>query len=413
MIFYILYVIISKSNSQIKFPFKKQELRISEFYSFYNYLTYNLIYIKLNVGNPKQEITVYLSLDKHVFYISGIKGKGTFNEKSSNTFKLKSNESKYLGEGIENGIKAEDTIYLNDKIIVKNFPFILANEVSIESNYTLNVIGLKYKLYYSYLKEENFLHYLIKEKIISSSVFTIKYLNEKEGEFIIGGYPHEYDNQYKENNFKFTKAKVQGDYFSWEIEFDKILYDNIELQEMKLSIFTINFNGFIVTEDFQKILNESFFNQYFNNQKCIYERKNNIQYSSYICDNDIEIKKFKTISFYHKPLNMSFYFEYFDLFKLIDNKYYFLVLFTSNKNAFWTLGEPFLKKYQMVFAQDDKIFGFYKENNLNYEFIPFIIVFLLLFILIFLLLFFKKILFFKKRKSRINEIQENIEYNVF
>ena len=160
MIFYILHVIISKSNSQRKFPFKKQE-------------SYNLIYIKLNVGNPKQEITVYLSLDKHIFYISWIKVKGTFNEKSSNTFKLKSNESKCLGEGIENGIKTEDIIYFNEKIIVKNFPFILKNEALIESNYSLNVIGLKYKLYYSYLKEENFLHYLKKEKIISSSVFTI------------------------------------------------------------------------------------------------------------------------------------------------------------------------------------------------------------------------------------------------
>ncbi len=67
----------------------------------------------------------------------------------------------------------------------------------------------------------------------------------------------------------------------------------------------------------------------------------------------------------------------------------------------------------MIFAQDDKIFGFYKENKINYEFIPFIILFLLLFILIFLLLFFKKILFFKSRKTRINEIEENIEYNVF
>ena len=73
------------------------------------------------------------------------------------------------------------------------------------------------------------------------------------------------------------KQKLEGDYFSWEIEFDKILYDNIELLEIKLSIFTINFNGFIVTEDFQTTLNESFFNQYFNNKKCIYESKNNIQ----------------------------------------------------------------------------------------------------------------------------------------
>ena len=70
----------------------------------------------------------------------------------------------------------------------------------------------------------------------------------------------------------------------------------IKLQEIKLSIFTINFNGFIVTEDFQTTLNESFFNQYFNNKKCIYERKN-IQYSSYICNNDIEIKKLKIFLF--------------------------------------------------------------------------------------------------------------------
>ena len=32
---------------------------------------------------------------------------------------------------------------------------------------------------------------------------------KKKESFIIGGYPHEYDNQYKENNFKSTKAKVK------------------------------------------------------------------------------------------------------------------------------------------------------------------------------------------------------------
>ena len=408
----LLFVMFSITFCQIKLSFKKEKLEISKTDSFYNYLANNLLYIKLNIGIPKQEIKVYLSMDKHPFFISSIKGNGIYNEKKSNTFKIKSNETKFIGEGLSNGTKAEETVYLNNEIILKDFPFVLAFQVQDDCKYSLNVIGLKIKPYYSFIKEENFLYQLKKQKIISSYIYTIKYLNENEGEFIIGNYPHEYDNNFKKENFNFIKGNVNGYFLSWETEFDKILYDNISIKEIKTCIFTNDFGGFIVTQDFQKILNDSFFNKYFNNNQCIEQKQNNTSYSSYICDINIDIKNFKNIRFVHKILNMTFVFNYLDLFKLIDNKYYFMIAFTNYDKQIWKLGEPIFKKYQFIFDQENKIFGFYINNKNNYYLIPLFLIIVLLFILLFLLFYFRKALFSKNRKLRINEIDENIEYNI-
>ena len=408
----LLFVMFSITFCQIKLSFKKEKLEISKTDSFYNYLANNLLYIKLNIGIPKQEIKVYLSMDKHPFFISSIKGNGIYNEKKSNTFKIKSNETQFIGEGLSNGTKAEETFYLNNEIILKDFPFVLAFQVQDDCKYSLNVIGLKIKPYYSFIKEENFLYQLKKHKIISSYIYTIKYLNENEGELIIGNYPHEYDNNFKKENFNFIKGNVNGYFLSWETEFDKILYDNISIKEIKTCIFTNDFGGFIVTQDFQKILNDSFFNKYFNNNQCIEQKQNNTSYSSYICDINIDIKNFKNIRFVHKILNMTFVFNYLDLFKLIDNKYYFMIAFSNYDQLIWKLGEPIFKKYQFIFDQENKIFGFYINNKNNYYLIPLFLIIVLLFILLFLLFYFRKALFSKNRKLRINEIDENIEYNI-
>ena len=48
---------------------------------------------------------------------------------------------------------------------------------------------------------------------------------------------------------------------------------------------------------------------------------------------------------------------------------YFLVYFNTNSERedyfefFWTFGEPFFKKYNIIFNQDAKRFGFYTEIN--------------------------------------------------
>ena len=147
----LLFVTFSITFCQIKLSFKKEKLEISKTDSFYNYLANNLLYIKLNIGIPKQEIKVYLSMDKHPFFISSIKGNGIYNEKKSNTFKLKSNETKFIGEGLSNGTKAEEIFYLNNNIILKDFPFVLAFNITDDCKYSLNILGLTIKPYYTFI----------------------------------------------------------------------------------------------------------------------------------------------------------------------------------------------------------------------------------------------------------------------
>ena len=90
-----------------------------------------------------------------------------------------------------------------------------------------------------------------------------------------------------------------------------------------------------------------------------------------------------------------------------------MITFSNSDDENWKLGEPFFKKYQIIFEQENKIFGFYVDNiKKNNSLIPLFLIIILLFILLFLLLYFRKVLFSKNRKLRINEIDENIEYNI-
>ena len=88
---------------------------------------------------------------------------------------------------------------------------------------------------------------------------------------------------------------------------------------------------------------------------------------------------------------MTFIFNYLDLFKLIDNKYYFMITFSNSDSQKWKLGEPFFIKYQLIFDQENKIFGLYKKNKKDFSLILLFIIIILLIIFIILLIYFKKL----------------------
>ena len=68
-----------------------------------------------------------------------------------------------------------------------------------------------------------------------------------------------------------------------------------------------------------------------------------------------------------KDIDYEFVLTYKDLFIEKDDEYISLLAFDSNyrpsHTPIWIFGEPFLKKYQLVFDLDRKIMGVYKENN--------------------------------------------------
>ena len=107
-----------------------------------------------------------------------------------------------------------------------------------------------------------------------------------------------------------------------------------------------------------------------------------------------------------------------DLFKLYNNKIYFLIIFNmySSYGNYWKLGKPFIKKYNFGYnIENKKIYFFYKEekkeknekqrdSNIYYYII---IGFLLLgvFVMAFFVIINK---FWKPKRKKANELQEEI-----
>ena len=124
----------------------------------------------------------------------------------------------------------------------------------------------------------------------------------------------------------------------------------------------------------------------------------NINYSSFVCELNFNIKKFEDINFSLLNFENAFYLSYEDVFLKYNEKYYFLIYFNfeeDDKNNFWELGEIFFRKFQFVFNQDSKTIGYYfknkkKENKtINFVFFLFLIfVFFFFFFFLFILYFF-------------------------
>ena len=151
----------------------------------------------------------------------------------------------------------------------------------------------------------------------------------------------------------------------------------------------------IGTKNIQEFVNKSFFNVLIEEKKCFHERKENFGF--YYCKNNVNLNNFKTIFFNQKSFNFTFEFNFKDLFKKIENYYFFLIIF-NEKIEFGheiIFGRIFFEKYLLTFEQERKIIAISLKNTKK------IIIFLLLIILILLTTILKLILFRKKKHSNI------------
>ena len=77
------------------------------------------------------------------------------------------------------------------------------------------------------------------------------------------------------------------------------------------------------------------------------------------CNKSAEIENFKGFSIYNSKSDYEFFFTYEDLFIKVNDKYYFLIVYDNFNKQQFTLGEVFLKKYQMSFNLRDNSISFY------------------------------------------------------
>ena len=410
-IFFLVSIVFLTINKcvYIKLPFKKYT-NYKEGTNYFDYLEKNDIFTILEIGTPIQKIPVFFDFESYPFYISNLLLNGTYNENKSSTFKYKGSkkETQFYGEIISQGYEVMDKIKLYDvkekNIEINNFSYILPTKLSNNKNinFKTSIIGLKI-IESIYLQKNGFIHQLKQNEMIDSYSWTIKYLNENEGEIIIGGYPHEYDKNYDEKYFKNTKAEIRYSVICWDLLFDSIISNNIEIENRHVEL-DINFGLVRGVSFYQKIIEEKFFNM---KKKC--NKLNNTNYVFYTCDSKEKISDFPILQLNHKELNYTFELNYNDLFILKDNKLYFLIGFNKRSSYDWTFGIPFLKKYQLIFDQEREIIGIYNLNEMKNDYLFKILTIICLVIIIFLVSLLYKIIH-KTRKIRANELEENFEY---
>ena len=104
-----------------------------------------------------------------------------------------------------------------------------------------------------------------------------------------------------------------------------------------------------------------------------------------------------------------------DLFKMFNDKIYFLIIFYENarwENS-WTLGKPFLKKYKFGFNTfNHKIYFFHKEDNEEQQGSNYIAYYFIIGILVIGVIVMTTFVIFKKylkpKRKKANELTEEI-----
>ena len=340
------------------------------------------IYIEVSIGSEKAKVKCYLDIYITEIMIGGEGIKNNkYNESNSESYncsycKIKDYYSGWYSEGI---ISTEDFYVYNNKNeinVVHKMNFILGKH-SIYMDPPEGICGLQLPKFGSDLNY-NLIYSLKIANATNSYNWFLDYNNIQNGQskMIIDGFPHDLNRtKYNEEKFITSHAVAFDDlnrYPLWSLSFADIYYNNIKMnissRDSKIARIQFDFGIIAAPNETSSILDEQFFGKYYNANICF---KDSLSIETFIyCKNtkEFDIKKFKSIYFKNVEMNIIFELSYEELFYFSDNYIYFMIIFRKDGN--WIFGEPFLKKYYLVYNQEAKTIGYYqgmekKDNDNN------------------------------------------------
>ena len=436
--------IITKEKNLVVIPFSLRKINYFSNYNstyFLNDYIFNNILLNLNIGTPIQNVSSKIELNTNCFLMQI--------NNSDNPYDTNLYSPRFSSSIIKRTSKLfKEALSFNNHNESYLIDFQIPNLDS-KANFSdydyISVIGLD--IPQTEGNCPNFFKSLKKQNLIDKFIWTIEYINDNEGNLVIGEDLSVYNsNKYSQDNYYTTYT-----FLTYLLQFDSV-YINDKYSEnkdnnfyyinMTQSTIATNYGLIIGPHAYKILIDKLFFNDLIENNICKcdivryeYNKKSHagLDYFVYSCDdkqftdkNNDYFNKFPELIFSLKNLEHNFIFTNKDLFKHINDKYYFLVLFQTNydvKEIVWYLGEPFFKPYTLSLNFDAKTIGFYfkiesehknDEDNRNKKLI-FIIsiiaeVIVAIGLIIFIIILVKKIR--EKRKNRLNEIpDDNYDYN--
>ena len=353
-----------------------------------DYINYD-IYTDILMGTPHQKVTHFIEPNDSIFQFK--RRSLQYNDKKfnssivqfeSNIFSSFNSEesSTYTGYYSEtflfNSFNSKSEIEVPDL----NFTIYLNNRIDTEK---YGIIGLFTMIKPSSMFGElySFVYQLKLKGIINDYVYSILYENNNEyfdaniklGTLYIG----EYSNSYNEKISKDEEIKIYSastSHWSFTADEIKFSYNNEEYIENHVECNFDFFSKFIKgTKKYNEKIKEIFFDELLNKNLCdkkeISENKGINKYEVYSCNNtnyiQEKIKEFPTLNLTIKSDNIFFALTYFDLFKLFNDRLYFIIIFPFDKyvdRSSWLIGEIFFRKYTFDFNLESKTISFYKNQ---------------------------------------------------
>lgn len=375
-LFLVLLKYISSLN--ISIPFKVQNFKNGNSNRLISGYLYKDLLVKLQIGDPKQNIQLSACLGEFTTFViskdaDGYKD-GTYNKSLSTTYKNLTKEEGYTFQTFSEGIKSIENITITDSNIqINDLEFILATEIGGNSCYDTycevlaqpGILGFKLAHLYDELeavRNTNFVPQLKKKNLISSYDFYFNFTSENEGNIIIGAKPHELNNNYINKVFSPIQTSLMAhNEIDWSISFDKIYYGEENMYNEKSVMLRIEFGLIIGSFYWHKYLLNNFFTPLINENKCFKGQTEELGSTAYFyyCNSTTDISHFKPFSFSIHEYEYNFTLTKDDLFVKDGDKWIFLMIFGGIYEI--VFGFPFFKKYQLVFNQDTKTVGFYRE----------------------------------------------------
>ena len=393
-----------------------------------NYL-YKDIIIQFSVGNPPQDVQLSACLGEYTTFIvannaNGFEG-GTYNKSLSNSYLSLFEPQFYTFQTFSEGICSKENFIINN-LTINNLTFILATEIGRNnccSSYCEvvmqpGILGFQVdqpaNQVQEYVNNTNFISQLTEKGIISNYSFYFHFdsNNYNSGKIIIGFNPDENDSD-NFTNKEFLFTRLSEDYIDWSLKFDKIYYGEKEFNG-KSFLLRIEFGLIRGYSEWEDIIIKEFFDNLIQEKKCFKDYTNEFGNTTYFyyCDKTVNLSTFKPFLFRINDFEYDFILTKEDLFVETEEKYYlFLMIFGGISDLI--LGYPFLKKYQLIFNQDTKTIGFYKEPRepsiITYYIIIFILgTILIILIIIGIIIYFKRI---KHTKNLTKELSYDEEYS--
>ena len=370
-----LYVIFSEN---LFIPFKTRiDLSKMTTDNAMEMLINNQITVDFLVGSNNQKIELNLKTQNASTYILSADCPENeyavkYNYNQSTTLVILDQNHRYYMHGFSFATHVNDkaSILLKDdkKTDINEFRFMLATKLDYNTMQDVSgVLGLILINDYAVTQDTDFIRQMKQKDITNSEIFMLDYKDQYNGIFYVGDYYHEYNESYTKKDLIKINAGRKNKYPNWEIEVNKIISGNKEIQYNTYMLLFYELGIIGAPIEYYNHTKNTFFKEYLENGVC--EEKINRdnaasfqKYSYIVCNKkDFKRESFPELKFFSSENENIYSLSHEYLFYEFNDKIYFLIIhpILSITYEYWYLGKPIFLKYKFFMDKDEKTIGFY------------------------------------------------------